>query len=101
VYRHDFGGVNLAAEIGSWTVRAGYLQTQFTYRTDSLTQLFGGVRSVAPLVPGAAALADSLEPIDKQITFAALGVAYDSGSIPFQGEYGRRKAEFFLADTTS
>jgi hypothetical protein len=97
----DIRGVNVAAEIGSWTVRAGYLQTQFTYRTASIAQLIGGVRQVAPVVPGAAALANSLDPIDKQITFAAVGVAYDSGNILFQGEYAKRKADFFLADTTS
>jgi hypothetical protein len=97
----DLRGLNVAAEMGPWTVRAGYLQTQFTYRTASLAQLIGGIRAVAPLVPGAAALANSLEPIDKQIKFAALGVAYDSGNILFQSEYGKREADFFLADTTS
>ena len=97
----ELRGVNLMAEMGAWTVRAGYVQTQFTYRSASTVQLFAGLRSIAPLVPGAAALADSLDSVDKRITFAAAGVAYDSGNVWFQGEFGKRKADLFLADTTA
>jgi len=97
----DIVGINVAGEIGAWTVRAGYLQTKFTYRTDSTAQLFAGLRQIAPLVPGAGDLADSLDSVDKKITFTTVGASYDSGNVLFQAEYGKRKADFFLADTSA
>lgn len=97
----NLGGVNLAAEMGSWTVRAGYLRADFTYRSDSTDQLFAGLHAVAPLLPGAAALADRLSAVDKRITFKGVGVAYDGGDLFFQSEYGQRRADLFLADTNA
>jgi len=93
--------VNLAAEMGPWTVRAGYLKTRFTYRDPSIQPLFEGLRQVDPLIPGAAALANDLDTIDKPITFASIGASYESGNILVQAEYGKRKADLFLADTSS
>ena len=94
-------GINVAVENGPWTARAGYLYTRFSYHTDTVNALFAGARSIDRLVPGAAALADELEANDKKITFAGVGAAYDGRDIFAQAEYGRRKAELFLADTSA
>lgn len=97
----DIVGLDLAAEHGAWTFRAGYFQTKFTYATDQTTTLFNSLRQVAPLVPGAADLADSLDSNGKKITFATIGAGYDSGNVFAQTEYAKRKADFFLADTSA
>jgi predicted porin len=97
----QLAGVNVVAEMGAWTARAGYMQTNLTYRSPQVTPLFAGLRQINALVPGAAALADSLDSIDKKITFTGVGVGYDGGNVFAQAEYGRRKCDLFLADTTS
>jgi hypothetical protein len=94
----DMMGLNVAAEMGSWTVRAGYMRTDFTYSTDSTRQVFAGIRQVAGLVPGAGALAE-LEAVEKKTSFAGVGVGYDGGNLFFQSEYGQRRSDSFLADT--
>jgi Gram-negative porin len=97
----DMYGVSFGAETGPWTVRASYLHTKFTYRDSTVQPLFAGLRQVEPFVPGAAALADSLDTIDKTITFGSVGVGYESGNLLLQAEYSKRKADLFLADTSS
>jgi hypothetical protein len=97
----DLTGINVMGEMGAWTVRAGYFQSKFTYGTDQTRDLFAGLRQAAPLVPGLEQLADNLDPTNKKVSFASLGAAYDSGNIWAQAEYGKRKADFFLADTTA
>jgi hypothetical protein len=94
-------GINVAVEHGKWTARAGYLYTKFTYRSDTLTTLFAGLRGIEPLAPGSAALAARLEAIDKRITFAGVGLSYDGPGMFFQAEYGRRETQLFLADTSA
>lgn len=94
-------GVNLVAEKGAWTARAGYLQTQLTYHSAQIDQLFGGLRQIAPFLPGAGALADSLSSVDKKITFAGVGLGYEGGNLLAQAEYGKRKCDLFLASTSS
>jgi len=94
-------GVNFAVEHGKWTARAGYLYTKFTYSSDTVRTLFNGLRGIDRLVPGAAALASSLEAEDKKITFVGVGLAYDGRDVFFQTEYGKRKTDLFLADTSA
>jgi predicted porin len=94
-------GVQLTAESGPWNFRVGYLQTDFTYRDQGIQPLFDGLRQINALVPGAAALADELDTIDKKITFMTVGGSYESGNVLLMGEYGKRKADLFLADTSS
>jgi hypothetical protein len=97
----NVAGINVMGEMGAWTLRGGYFQSKFTYGTDSTHALFDGLRQAAPLVPGIGELADALDPTHKKVSFAAVGAAYDSGNVWFQAEYGKRKADFFLADTTA
>jgi hypothetical protein len=97
----DIVGINLMGEMSAWTLRAGYFQSKFTYGTDQTRELFAGLREVAPLVPGVGDLADALDPTNKKVSFASVGASYDSGNILFQAEYGKRKADFFLADTSA
>ncbi|APV51520.1 hypothetical protein BWI17_18590 [Betaproteobacteria bacterium GR16-43] len=94
-------GVQFGAESGPWTLRLGYLQTDFTYRDQAIQPLFDGLRQINALVPGAAALANELDTIDKKITFTTVGASYESGNMLLMGEYGKRKADLFLADTSS
>lgn len=94
-------GLNLGLELGNWTARVGYMQTQFSYVSGQTTQLFAGLRGIDQFIPGAAALADSLDSVDKRVSFTSVGVAYEGGNILFQSEYGKRKADLFLADTSS
>jgi hypothetical protein len=97
----NMAGLNLGAELGGWTARVGYMQAKFTYHTDVLDQLFGGLRGVNAFVPGAAQLADSLDATGKRIRFMSAGAAYEGGNLLFQAEYAKRKSDFFLGDTTS
>lgn len=94
-------GLNVGGEMGGWSARVGYMQARFSYPLASLDQLFGELRQVDPFVPGAARLADDLAPDDKKISFASAGLTYEGGDIFFQGEWARRRTQFFLADTTA
>jgi hypothetical protein len=94
-------GLNVQAEMGGWTARAGYVQQRFTYDSATVNQLLGGLRQVNAFVPGAAALADSLDSHDKKTSFASAGVGYDGARVFFQAEMGKRKNDLFLADTTA
>lgn len=94
-------GLSLSAESGPWNMRLGYLKTDFTYRDKAIQPLFDGLRQIDALVPGAAALANDLDTIDKKITFMTVGASYESGNVLLMGEYGKRKADLFLADTSS
>ena len=97
----DVRGLAVTAELGNWTLAGRYFQSQFTYRSVSTDTLWGGLRQLSAMLPGAAGLLDELESVDKKLTFASLGVSYDGGNVFFQSEYGRRRSKTFLADTTA
>lgn len=96
-------GLNLTAETGPfWSARIAYMQSaSFSYTSPQLDQVFAGIRSVDRFVPGAAALVDDLIIDKKKLQFLALGLTYDGAKVFFQGEYGKRKTDFFLSDTSS
>jgi hypothetical protein len=94
-------GLNIVAENGPWTARAGYFASKFTYPGASLHGLLDTLRSLDAMLPGAASLADSLDPSAKRTTFLGAGVSYDSRNVFLQAEFGKRKSDSFLADTTS
>jgi hypothetical protein len=98
---NKMAGLNFSAEMGAWTARAGYMRAKFDYHSATIDTLFAGLRSINPLVPGAAALANSLAADDKSLNFTTLGLGYEGGNVYFQAEYARRKTEFFLADTSA
>jgi hypothetical protein len=94
-------GISASAELHAWTVRAGYFRSRFTYHSGTTDALFAGLAQVAPLVPAAGDLASQLSAVDKNLSFASVGIAYDGPRAFFQAEYGRRKADFFLANTNA
>jgi hypothetical protein len=97
----DVRGIAALVEAGGWSVGARYFESKFTYRTASTDALWAGLRMIAPQVPGAGALGESLASIDKKITFASVGATYDGARVFFQAEYGRRRTDLFLADTSA
>ena len=94
-------GINVVGQLDDWTVRAGYFRSRFTYHSGTTDALFAGLLGVAPLIPGAADLADQLDAVDKALSFTSVGVAYDGANAFFQAEYGQRRTGFFLADTNA
>jgi predicted porin len=94
-------GISAKAEWGDWTVRAAYFQTDFSYTGSSIPDLVAGLNSVAPYLPGAAELAQQVDATDKRLSFATVGVSYDSGPIFAQAEYGKRRSKTLLLAETS
>jgi hypothetical protein len=92
-------GLGLRAERGPWSARVGWFQSRFTYRSPTTESLATSLHDAAAVLPGALALANEISSIDKRLTFASVGVAYDGERTFFQAEYGRRKSETFLAST--
>ncbi len=96
--------LNVVAERGPLTVRAGYARTKASI-TDSapLNQLLGGLRAAgagyrfAQLAP----LADALSADNKQTSFASAGAILDWNNILVQTEYAKRKTDAYINDTSS
>lgn len=93
-------GINLLAENGPWTVRAGYNRTKLTVYNNTTLQLFDALRMADGALPGAAALADQLEVNDKRGEFMGVGVIYNGSKVFLQSELTRRRTKSFMADTT-
>jgi hypothetical protein len=92
----DLYGLNIAGEIGDWTVRAGYIGAKVTIQSDPTNQLISNLRAM-----GANNIADRLAYEDKRSSFRGIGVGYDNGSLLVQSEYTQRRAYGFLPDTNS
>ena len=100
----DMVGLNLVAEHGPLTVRAGHLQGKATV-TDSasLNTLLGGLRATGAgygftqLAP----LANALSIDDKKASFTSLGLILDHNNFLVQSEIGKRETDSYLHDTTS
>lgn len=93
-------GINLVAETGPWTFRAGYNRTSLTVYNSMTRQLFDGLRMAAPTLPEAGVLADKLEVDDSRGQFMGVGAIYNQGKVLLQGEYTKRRTRSFMADTT-
>ncbi len=93
-------GINLVAETGPWTLRAGYNRTSLTVYNSMTRQLFDGLRMAAPTLPEAGVLADKLEVDDSRGEFMGVGAIYNQGKVLLQGEYTKRRTRSFMADTT-
>jgi len=97
---NNLRGINLVAENGSWTVRAGYNRTKLTVYNGMTLQLFNGLRMADGALPGTAALADELEVNNKRGVFMGVGVIYNGRKVFVQSELTRRRTKSFMADTT-
>lgn len=93
-------GINLVAEKGPWTLRAGYNRTRLTVSNSMTQSLFDGLRMASAMLPEAGALADKLEARDKRGEFMGTGVIYNEGRVLLQSEFTKRMTDSFMASTT-
>jgi hypothetical protein len=95
---NDMKGINLTAENGAFTYRAGYTQTVLGAEgtgVSGLATLQGGLRSLGA-VPGLGSLttlADNIGIDGKKASFAGVGIAYDSGNWVGSAELTKRKSD--------
>jgi hypothetical protein len=96
--------LNVAAEHGPFTLRAGHARAKITIDDlASLNGLVGSLRATGTgyRLPQVNALADEIEAKDKLGTFSSLGLAMDWNNIVLQTEYTKRKTKTYINDTTA
>jgi hypothetical protein len=96
--------LNVSAEHGPFTVRAGHARTKITVdNSSSLNALVAGLRAAGAGYRFAQlpVLAAEIEAKDKQASFTSLGLAMDWNDIVVQTEYAKRKTDSYINDTTS
>jgi hypothetical protein len=89
--------VEFTAERGPVTAWFGYHSGKLTVHNDGLTGAFNGMRGAAAAYdqPQLAALADTLDPTDKKVSFTAVGLTLDWHNIVAQTEVARSRTAFF------
>ncbi|NNG25366.1 porin [Telluria aromaticivorans] len=100
----ELAAVNVSAEHGPFTVRAGHATGKITIDDSvSLNTLVGGLRAAAAgyRFPELAPLAAEIEAKDKRAHFSSLGLSMDWNNIVVQTEFAKRKSETYINDTSS
>jgi len=100
----DILALNLVAEHGPFTVRAGHARVKVTVDDlASLNTLLGSLRAAGAgyRLPQLTALAGDIEAKDKKGTFNSIGLAMDWNNIVLQSEFAKRKTDTYINDTTS
>ncbi len=96
--------VNITAEHGPLTLRVGRADTRISL--NDLAALNGFLDTLRLVgagfqIPALPALADALEISDKKASFTSVGLALDWKDIVIQSEFAKRRADFYVGDTTS
>jgi len=100
----DIIALNLVAENGPFTLRAGHARTKVTVDDlASLNTLLGSLRAAGTgyRLPQLNALAGDIEAKDKKGTFNSVGLTMDWNNFVIQTEYAKRKTDTYINDTTS
>lgn len=84
-----FWGGNAVLRDENWTFRLSGLQTHIGNTLPEVAQVESGFRTLAPLVPGAASMADEVGLQGRWIHFYSAGIGYEDGGWNGQTEYGR------------
>lgn len=97
-------GINLAASLGDFTLRGGYLQTDLTVNRPAIKTTIAPLLNLYCRLAGAGSVecqqGDALLPNSKKSSFASLGASWDNGDYFVSGEYGRRSSDSFVSDAT-
>jgi len=96
--------LNVSAEHGPFTVRAGHAQADITIEDSvTLNTLVGGLRAAGTGYRFTAlnALANEIEPKEKRATFSSLGLSMDWNNVVLQTEYAKRKTKAYINDTSA
>jgi len=100
----DIVALNITAEHGPFTLRAGHARTKMSVTGNaSLNTLVGGLRAAGTGygLPQLNALAGEIEAVDKKGVFNSLGLSMDWNNIVLQSEFAKRKNESYINDTTA
>jgi|GEM_PF-1820265 len=89
----DLYAINLTFGTTALQARVTYLNADITASSQSLDQLFGGLRAY-----GLTALVDEYEFKNKKSEYMGFGLFLDYNNIIFSTEYGHRKIPSFFAD---
>lgn len=87
-------GVNANVTVGPLTLRAGRVETRFTSRSATVTQLLTAVNAA-----GFTDLANRLNPLNIPFKFTDLGFSLDETHLTVQGEMSKATGGGFLAST--
>lgn len=96
--------LNVVAEHGPFTLRAGHARTDMTVTGNAgLNGLVGSLRAAGTgyRLPQLNALAGDIEAVDKRATFSSLGLSMDWNNIVVQSEFAKRKNDSYINDTTA
>ena len=100
----DVMALNVVAEHGPFTARFGRVDAKVSVKHSvGLTTLVGGLRNAGAALrqPQLIAMADQLDPTDKDASFTSFGLAMDWNNIVAQSEFAKRKTDTYVNDTTS
>jgi len=100
----DIVALNLVAENGPFTLRAGHARTNVTVDDlASLNTLVGSLRAAGTgyRLPQLNTLAGEIEARDARGTFSSIGLSADWNNFVLQTEFAKRKTATYINDTTS
>lgn len=96
--------LNISAEHGPFTVRAGHAAGDITISdSNSLNTVVSGLRAAGAgyRFPQLVTLANEIEATDKRATFSSLGLSMDWNNIIVQTEFTKRRTKTYINDTTA
>lgn len=100
----DVAALNVAAEHGPFTIRAGHAITKLSIEgSASMNTLLGGLRAAGAgyRFPQLVTLANDIDAKEKKSSFSSLGLTMDWNNVVVQTEFAKRKSDSYINDTTS
>ena len=83
--------LSISVEHDALLIKASASSGKLNYPTDTVDAILAGLRAVEPLSPGAAALADQLNPREVRLHLYSVGARYDESDWLVQGEIAARR----------
>ncbi|MGI9213221.1 MAG: hypothetical protein ACR2HF_12195 [Methylococcaceae bacterium] len=95
-------GINAAASLGDWTLRAGYIHTRLSITSRFMDLAFGAYHPLCSLGDvTACAPMKKLDHTDREASFGSIGASWDNGDYFVSGEWGRRDTDTSIANLMS